>query len=60
MLWEWYHEKLYIDLDKCICYNAIRQKDNSTHAVHKKSEPPKVCQYNRGFFFFYGEVNRLG
>lgn len=26
----------------------------------KKNEPPEVRHYFRGFFFFFGEVNRLG
>lgn len=41
---------------------AIMSLDKKITLVHedKKNEPPKVLQYNRRFFFFYGEVNRLG
>ena len=34
-------------------------KDNMSKGS-KRTNPRKYCEYFRGFFFFFGEVNRLG
>lgn len=42
-----------------IIYNVLghKEKMNYGNMIRKKNEPPKVCQYQWGFFFFYREVN---
>ena len=50
----------HIAKQSCICYNAIRQKDNRVHMARKRTNPRMYQQYIRGFFFFCGEANRSG
>lgn len=32
---------MYLAIKICICYNAVKQKDNSIHVMHKRTNPQK-------------------